>query len=321
MSTSIVKSTPGSYPATMDRNGAGERIYKVKHLIKATNHLDGPFTVLNTPGVPAIGAVWSFGNDFDAWAFCTPEAVIKPILRKEPNFHWELTQTFSTRRRATCEEEIIEDPLLEPQKVSGGFVKFIEEVSFDRFDNVIQSSSFEPIKGPQVEFDKSRHVIRIEQNIAKLDAGIFSPMIDTVNSATLWGFTPRKVKLSDVQWERKVYGSCNYYYTRILDFETHPLTFDRDIADEGAKVLSGSWNSDCTRWVIDAGVSSTNPLHFQRFHDCRGNLMRTLLDGKGEPIDPVGTGTGTEDEAHKFRVEYYPESNFLLLGIPTIIDL
>jgi len=321
MSTSIKDSIAGSYPASMTRALSGERVYKVKHLIISDNKLDGPFTVLNTPSVPAIGSEWNFGTELDIWAFCTPEATIKPILTKEPNFHWEMTQTFSTLRRATCEEEIIEDPLLEPQKVSGGFSKFTEEISFDRFGNVIQNSSFEPIKGPQVEFDKSRHTIRIEQNVAKLEASIFSPIIDTVNDATLWGFSPRKVKLSDVQWERKVYGTCNYYYTRSFFFDTHPLTFDRDVIDEGAKVLSGSWNSDCTEWIIDAGVSNLNPLHFQRFHDCRGNLMRTQLDGKGEPIDPVGTGTGTTDEAHSFRIEYYPESNFLLLGIPTVIDL
>lgn len=321
MSTSIVSSIAGSYPATMDRSLNGERIYKIRHLIVSTDKLDGPFTVLNTPGVPAIGSDWNFGTENDEWAFCTPEATIRPKLPKEPNFFWEFTQTFSSVRRKTCEEELIEDPLLEPQKVSGGFSKFTEEISFDRFGNTIENSSFEPIKGPQVEFDKSRHTIRIEQNVATLELELFSPMVDTVNDETLWGFARRKVKLSDVQWDRKVYGSCNYYYTRSFFFDTHPLTFDRDVIDEGAKVLAGSWNTDCTEWVIDAGVSNLNPLHFQRFHDCKGNLMRTQLDGKGEPIDPVGTGTGTTEEAHSFRIEYYPESDFLLLGIPVEIDL
>jgi len=321
MTTSIKDSIAGSYPATMIRGMNRERTYKVKHLIIATDKLDGPFTVLNTPGVPVIGSEWNFGTENDVWAFCTPEANIKPILTKEPNFHWELTQTFSTLRRSTCEEETVEDPLLEPQKVSGGFSKFSEEASFDRFGNALQNSSFEPLKGAKVEFDKSRHSIRIEQNVSRLEAALFSPMIDTVNESTLWGFTRRKVKLSDVQWDRKVYGTCNYYYTRTFFFDTNHLTFDRDIIDEGAKVLAGSWNSDCTEWIIDAGVSNLNPLHFQRFHDCRGNLMRTQLDGKGEPIDPVGTGTGTTDEAHSFRIEKYSESNFLLLGIPTVIDL
>jgi len=320
MSTSIVKSTPGSYPATMNRGRTGERSYKVTHLIKATNKLDGPFTVLNTPGLPAIGSSWNFGNDFDFWAFCTPELTIRPRLTKEPNVIWELVQTFSTGRRSTCEEEIIEDPLLEPQKVSGGFAKFTEEIALDRFGKSIKNSSHEIIRGPQVEFDKSRHTIRIEQNVSKLDAGVFSPQIDTVNDSTLWGFTSRKVKLSDVQWERKVYGGCNYYYTRILDFETHPNTFDRTVLDEGTKVLRGSWNDTCTKWVLDAGVDKTNPLHFVRFKDCFGENMRTILDGNGEPWDPIETGTAGDDPG-EINIQYYPESNFLLLGIPTIIDL
>lgn len=322
MTASLLQSQTGHRNKTLSRSDDGERIYKVTHVVETDDTDDGPQTVLNTPGLPLIGSSWSFGNDFDLWAFCTPQLTIKALVTDEPNNHWTVEQTFSTIRRKTCEEETIEDPLLEPDKVNGGFSRFTEEIFKDRFGNPITTSSHELVRGPQVEFDKNRPNVTIAQNVASLGLATFTDMIDTVNDATLWGLGARKIKLSNVTWSRNIYGTCNYYYTRTFEFETNFKTFDRSAMDEGTKVLRGSWNSDCTTYTAASGTDKNNPLDFVRFKDCNGENSRVILDGNGLPIDRVGTGTGTFNiNPGEIPIEHYEERNFLLLGIPTVIDL
>ncbi len=98
------------------RNAEGQRTFNVSHKIHATSVADGPQTVLNTPGLPIIGSPWNYGNDFDAWAFCTPQMGISIYQPKEghPNHWWKVTNTFSTAPQNRCQDESIEDPLLEP---------------------------------------------------------------------------------------------------------------------------------------------------------------------------------------------------------------
>lgn len=64
-----------------------------------------------------------------------------------------------------------------------------------------------------------------------------------------------------------------------------------------------------------------NPQHFIHFKDRNGENCKVILDGAGLPAD-VGvttsaTGTGTIRGPGNILVQKYPESNFLLLGIPT----
>ena len=309
---------------SMTRDSDGHRTYKVKHLVESAT-TDGPFNVLATAGLFLPGAAWSFDDDFDIWAFCRPDAVVNPINEKEPNKWWEVEQTFSTKPLNRCTDTPIEDPLLEPPKVSGSFVKFTTAATHDRFGEPIVNSAHEQFRGPAVEFDDNRPTVKIEMNLAFLDLSLISSMVDTVNDSTLWGLTSRKIKLSNVSWERKVYGECSYYYTLMLEFEINFDTFDRDLLDEGTKVLRGHWSNTTGFWVLDniAGEepNSSNPGHFIRFKDRNNENARVILNGSGVPAGVgVGTGSGSVagDIPGEVHVEYYGESNFLLLGIPLI---
>jgi len=305
-----------------DRDEEGHRTFTVVHLVRTDDFDDGPQIVMNTPGLPAIGSFWNFGNDVDVWAFCYPDMNVKIHKEKEgdPNKHWRVRQKFSTIPLKRCQDETIEDPLLEPQKISGSFVKYTKEASQDRFGNMIKNSAHETYRGPQVEFDHNRPTVRIEQNQALLGLDTFTEIVDTVNDAPLWGLGVRKIKLSDVSWERKLYGLCNFYYTRVFDFDIDFKTFDREILDEGTKVLNGDWpvgtGTQTDGWILQniAGEApdKNNPQHFNRFKDRHGENARVILDGNGEPL--LGTATFNP---YYHELEFYPESNLLLLGIPT----
>ncbi len=300
---------------SMSRDKEGHREYRINHQVQAAT-TDGPYVVMRTAGLPAIGSVWNFDNDLDPWAFCRPTMKITPRVRDEPNTIWDVEQTFSTfsRQPDRCQDETIEDPLLEPNGISGSFVKYVKEVSQDKDGDAIRSTGFELLRGSQMEFDHNRPTVVISQNVASLGLATFTEMIDTVNSTTLWGLGARKIKLSNVSWERKLYGLCNFYYTRQFEFDIDFTNFDRDVLDEGTKVINGFWEeSGWTLKNIDGGPPSvSNPEHFLRYTDRKGNLATTPLQSNGKPAISAET-------ANTITVQYYGESNFLTLGIPTVL--
>lgn len=359
MSFVICGIKPGTGPAANGgwrtwscvRDEDGHRTYKIVFRVRSVDPLDGPALALQTPNLPQAGDTWDFGNDVDVWAFCRQPVQVRPVVENEPNVFFDLEYTFSTKPDPDrCKSSEITDPLLVPQEVSGAFNKFTEQGIVDRHGERITNSAYEPITGPQNEWDASRPTVHIKQNVALLDWDLVCMMMDTVNESTLWGFPPRSVKLSNAGFDRKFYGDCSVYYTRWFEFEirhrpidgvkstasgtgTHIIenvtteyeNFDRDIMDEGTKVLHGRWDDPVEgAWnLIDIDGSPPNflnPSHFDRFQDRNGNPARVILDGLGKPalvrVVP-GTGVGTSlDDAGTIHIEKYGESDFLLLGIP-----
>lgn len=300
----------------LDRDGEdGNRTYTVTHLVFTDSFSDGPYTVLNCPGLPSIGSQWTFGNDSDLYSYCTPYASVRIHDEKEgdPTKWWRVQQKFTSEPLVRCQDTQVEDPLLEPQKVSGSFVKYTEEAVVDRLGVPVLSSSYELFRGPQVEIDKNRPQVRIEQNVAVLGLEVFSEVMDYVNDSPMWGLPARCVKLSNVSWERKVYGVCNYYYTRIFEFDINYNTFDRNILDEGTKALNGHWDRTTGAWTLDdingGAPDNTNPTHFIRVKDKNGENMRVILDGTGKPL------TDSANPVYR-ETEFYKQTNLLSLGVP-----
>ena len=306
-----------------ERDSEGYRSFMVTHIVETDDYLDGPATVMACAGLPQIGDTWAYGNDSDIWSFCWPDMSVKILSERvgDPSKLWEVNQKFSNKpipsRR--CQDVSIDDPLMEPQKVSGSFTKYTEEATQDRFGRFLLYSNWEQMRGPQVEFDNNRPTVRIEQNWPTLELDTFSQMVDTVNDAPLWGLPARCVKLSNTSWERKFYGACTYYYTRVFEFDINFRTFDRQILDQGHSTLHGHWGratgtATSNTWIVDnidgAAPDPHNPQHFDRHKDRKAENTVTLLDGYGRPLqdglNPV-----------YFTIQKYDESNFLLLGIPT----
>lgn len=306
------------------RDEEGYREYKITHLVGTNDSRDGPANVLRTPGLPTPGAFWIVDNDVDLWAWCRPNAAVNPLITNEPCRIWSVEQIFSNRppKRDFCWEQEVEDPLLQPQRLSGTFVKKQREAVYDRFGLSIVNSAFEQMRGPQVEFDESNPTVTVEQNVPILNLGLVSAMMDAVNSVPQWGLAPRKIKLSNFTWDRKHYGQCFYYYTRKFEFEVNFNGFDRDMLDEGTKALNGINRNG--EWVVlpvdEEGTmpDPTNPNHFVRYKDAHGENCRVILDGFGLPIDPSpGSGSGQGgSEPGTIHIEKYNEANFFLLGIP-----
>ena len=268
----------------------GYRTYHLVFRVRMDSSLDGPATALSTIGLPSIGDTWNIDNDSDPWVWCRPTAKVRPVTTGEPNEYFDIEFEFSNEplqaSQQRCNDIRIEDPLLEPPKVSGSYSNFSEEATHDRFGRQLTNSSFEQLKGAEVEFDISRHTVKIEMNILNLDLAFYSAFINRVNSFPLWGLGRRCWKMHLPSWDRKYYGVCSAYYTVTLEFEGNPLTWDRDILDEGNKALKGHWDNSA-RWILDNidgnPPNRFNPNHFIKVTDLQGNPMHVLLNGRGQP--------------------------------------
>lgn len=298
-----------------ERTEEGHRNYVVRFLVQSSNPLDGPQTVTFAPGLPLIGQPWAFGNDFDLWAFCTPYIKITPVVSKEANKFWILEYRFTTRPLFRCSDTNIENPLLEPQGIRGRWVNGTIGATKDKDGNAIQTSSFEIV---EAEFDRNLPVVEISQNTIKLGLSTFAPMVNNVNASTLWGQAARTVKLSTVSWERKVWGVCGFYYTRVFNFEVNPDTFDRDdVPNRGRKLIRGKWTNTGSKaspnwqYQAEAGVDINDPRDYIENIDNRGNPSEGYII--------AASGLPSNQEEYLANVQYYGESNFLSLGIPTAI--
>ena len=303
-----------------NRTSEGNREYFVTRLVKASNSEVGPATVMFASGLPAIGDTWNFTGESDGWAFCTPERDVSLYNHSEGDPHewWEVTDKYTTAHDALkrCQDENIDDPLLEPAEVSGSFVKMQREATHDKDGIAIVTPSQQLIRGPQVEFDENRPTVRISQNYSSLGLETFAPMVDTVNDAPLWGLAPRTIKLSNVSWSRKVYGKCGYFYNRGYDFDIMYNTFDRTILREDTRVLNGHW--DAGNWILDNVDGSppdpTKPSHYIQYKDSQGDAATAIVTSGGRPWSGVYAYSGGPPY---ITIQKYTETNFLLLGIPT----
>lgn len=334
----------------------GHRTYTIVHRVTVDDPGDGPAVISLLDDLPQPGDTWDFDNDVDDWAFCYPNMKVKrheALKEGEPVYYYTVEQKFSTKPLSKCTYDLpVGDPLLEPDKYKGSFSKYDIEAQYDRFGVQLLSSSFERIKGESVKFDRNRPGVKIEQNVISLELDLISSMVDTVNDAPLWGLAARCIKLSNISWERKLYGFCNFYFTRELEFEVDYNSWDRWIQDEGDKALHGHWENlnvgtgNLGDWVLDKiGGSFPNPLnpqHFDRVKDRNGENIHVILNGSGVPIDseeiasskikrkprltslghpfPSTSGTAGYGGVGARFVEYYEESDFLLLGLPASLD-
>lgn len=259
----------------MVKDDEGHRTYTVSYRVKC-NSADGPSVALTATGLPTIGNTWVVNNENDPWAWCTPGVKITPVLDGEPNNFFDLEYTFTTKPLKQDPANFstnpgsgggtgsmpggsgVENPLLIPDRLSGSYSRFTEEFTDDILGFPVVNSSHEQMRGPPVEFDRNRLVIKVEQNRTDLQIALINSLVDCVNDRVMWGLPKRCVKLSAVPWERKYYGNGIRYYTRTLEFEVRKETFDRYVLDEGTKVLQGHWNS-LMRWVLDKVGVLKNP--------------------------------------------------------------
>lgn len=297
----------GPFAISFERDEEGYRVHSISFKVKSDDLDDLPRDLLATTGLPQTGDAWNFGNDSDAWSFCYPNVKATPLHpEEEAGYWWRFDYKFSNKPLKRCQTSSIEDPLLEPQKIGGSFVRYMKEAKKDRNGKAILSSSHERIQG--IQQNAGRHNVIVEQNVSSLGLATVAALENHLNDATLWGVSARRVLFASWSWERKLYGICTYYYTRRFEFEVRHNpddTFDMDdVPDMGFRELD----------TTIVGADKDNPEHFRYIKDKAGENtpVPLMLDGNGNVnTDPVGA------PAFIPTIELYDEANLLTLGIPS----
>lgn len=291
----------GTHTLSAETDDEGHFTATVAYLVRC-DLWDGPLTILNCPGLPLFGDSYQFKFEASLWAFCRPGAKATPYKPKdgEATRFYLVEKTFSTKPLKKCASESFENPLLQPQKVSGSFSHSVIEATHDRFGVPITTSSWERIRGKEVEVELQNPEVVIEQNVIDLELPLLSRVNGTLNDAPLWGLPRRCVRCVVTGWEQKFYGVCSMYYTRKLKFTTNVKRdtttgilvshWDRTVLDEGTKCLVGSWHPTNGTWVLrqvgGEDPSPHNPAHFGRFKDMTsGENAKCILDGAGVPVN------------------------------------
>lgn len=312
MSTWLTMGGPAATAKELNQDERGHRTYSITLPVE-TDELTagseaGPARVFFTPGLPTPGTSYQLGGDIDVWAYCLPTRRIYAAPGQHgPKKFWLVDCLFTTK---PIERKLIvnqQDPMIEPNRISGGFNRFTEEAVYDRFGERIANSAHELYRGPQNEWDMARPTVRIAQNVPLLGIDTFAPMINNVNSVNLWGFPPRFIKLQNVTYTEKFHRFSSFW-ERVLDFEIWARKdedgnwisgWDRDLLDEGTKAMRGEWvnqgsaSSPNWQWVLIGSPRRFNPADFVRFTDTNGNMCRVVLDGAGRPWVPT---TPTSDQ-------------------------
>lgn len=316
----LISGPIGEYKTQDD---SGHKEYHLSLLVETDPATEGSNAASQAPGLPVPGSPWDWEDLVDNDVVCHPRVEVrrhKDIKENRPVTHWMLTYLYSSK---ICDIFASMDPLLQDNKVSGSTTHHTIEATHDRFGVPIQNSAWEQFRGPQVEFDDARPQIIVEQNVADVERELLDGLINGVNDEPMWGLPARCIKFSEYTWSEDCRGPGMVYYKRRLVFDINARInpnavfgdpdyllsgWDRDLLDQGQKVLWGHWNSQ-GKWEVDPiGLEYDefgevvgfiypdrfNPTHFMRAIDRRGNPTTLILNGQGEPWDPDGsTDTST----------------------------
>lgn len=363
---------PNEMPRTRDlqRDSDGHRTLTAVYRVQVAQN-EGPLRALYCPGLPIPGRMYEMDLDVDPWMYATFKTSVSPAEGEKGRIkYYDVSQEFTTRpfvnetgvgwpgtgasggggggpqdQSQRCNEQDIQNPLLEPLKISGGSVTYTQQGLRDRFDKPIQNSAHQLFEGPKNEWDNHRSQIRVEQNWPVLELDFCDSMVDCVNPDIIWGFPKRAVKLSKFDWRLNRWGLCYFYFTRMFDFDIWCIPdpaagtgpglvqlvggWDRRIKDVGTKALRGFWekgNYVLLPTRLDGGgihwPDHNNPNDFIAALDVNNNPFELTLNGKGLPANVKYKLKGDPDSelqdtgpAYYFTVEYYREANFALLGL------
>ena len=310
----------------MTRDEQGHRTYELSWLFRTDSHLDGPETVLQTANLLfPVGSAYSLDNDYDPWAFCTPDLSISvhPDMQEgEPCTSWIISNKYTTKPMNRCNDTQIDNPLLEPYSISGDFTHVSREMKLDRFGKPLLHVNFERMIGPEVEEKISYPTVSISFNAASLPLSLITLLLNKVNDAPLWGFPARCVRFTDAKWERVLFGVCFYYYKLSYTFETNLETFDKMIPAVGTRTLlprSIPFIKSSYAVQKDQLGENEGPVALTFYGGVAdANKKPYIINEKYENLNPQDLPDSLHGPCIQRR-QIAQQANLLLLGIPTSI--
>lgn len=278
-----------------DFDADGNRTYKRTFTILTDSQSTGPKAVVEADGQPTVGETYRYPQDdpteTDESVYCSK---CKPKLRdKKSRKLWTVEYQYTSYSSKQLNGVDV-DPLNEPPKFSGSFLRVNEIFEEDNEGNAILMSSGEP-PDPPLEEGVSYPTLRIEMNVASPALALWADYANAVNTGTFWGLGARKWAIEKIDWQDQFRGNGSRYVTVVFEFAAKYNTWDRKFLDRGyyRKVVA----------PIEGKILITDvdgqPVNAPRLLDGTGNVLE-------EGADPVYI-------TKKLR----PERSFGSLGVPT----
>jgi len=291
------------YTWDWDTDDDGHTTYNTRWRVVATSADIGPDTIRTAANLPLPGTPFSSivagGNPF---AYCLHKCSGRIKEEDKHRAVWDVSLPFTTKGTKRCTNTQVGNPLLEPWKISGGGNKWIRAAQKDKDGNPICNSAKQRFRGEIVQIDETRPTYRIAGNVAWISVPVLNSVRNAVNSVAFWGCAIRTLKIAELTWEQRWYGSCAWYFGVNISIEYNEDTWDLVPLDEGDLILDPD---DSTKWMVPKD-SREQTLH------------RVLLDGEGgigDPTNPVYCdGGGSPARPGPFRVR--KEVSFATVGFP-----
>lgn len=337
---------------SVNRTDDGHREYTADFLVDLESYSLGPAAVLQVPGLPLPGSFWAVGGDIDVYAKWRWGSSV----RKYGADTGEPTNLYVISMKASTKAERKDNggnsggsggggqgnPLDVKPSISGSSVKYQEEDPTDDQGRDVKTRVGELVRGPAVEYDKSRFNVSVELKMPFIAGGPTLAILDCLNDAPLWGFPARSIKFSSFGFDRLYYNDAYVYYSVKYEFEVRTrinagenliLTvptgelvgdWDRYIREEGTMVWMGKWvTTGTTQEYRRSKILGVDIPLAIRLVDTHGQPIRSLLkDGLPFVPDPLDA-TYKPDVITTDRVNYpfgpvrhYKEANLLTLNIP-----
>lgn len=317
---------------------SGHRTFTAKY--KVAHDIDeGPLAIESADGLPAIGDHWEPDelDEIDEYARRTPYAKCTYMVEGERANYSIVEIHFTTKPIKRCQDTQIENPLLEPPKISGSFIEQTMKAVYDIALNPVMNSAGERM---DVEIEASSLTVDISVNVDESPISLIATMLHKLNDAELWGLPAKCIKLSTASWETLYWGVCTKYYKLNMGFKIRaPYSIDSGIPIRRKKnpgdptsteyewvVEPGNVTTTVGGWVYAAydrsagrvrqpGANASSQMNTILQRDQMGDTVDGfLLDGKGKQAvrDP---NTGLYNSAIVI-FEFYKTANLLELPIP-----
>jgi len=271
MAAFVIGGVPHDWSLTTDDEG--HRDYSVIWQVQTDGPIYGPDYAMFAAGLPLPGESLNLGATRDDWAFYQRKGSAKLKSRDQHRCIWLVETQFSTRPIRRCQTGQIEDPLLEPPKIRGGFDSFQREAMTDKDGKPLLNAAGQRFRGPAVQIEDGWPTVEIEQNVAWINLAFLAQYRYAVNKTTWWDMPPRTVKCKTFTWEQVLYGTCYFYFKVATSFQLNDEKWDLHLLQEGEMVK----------------IPGTTPPKFRRAKDDYEENVHVLLDADGNALAPGAT--------------------------------
>ena len=284
---------------------SGHRTYQSTFRVFTDSVSDGASTVMIYSGLPQLGDPYLWGNSFDYGARMNSLPVVR-LEREDQSARkiWIATCTYTTQGRQ-LEEQPPDDPLSHPWGVSGDADEWSEEAETDVNGKPLINSSFQQLRGKQVERFRSRRKLTLSKNFPIINQLWIDHYEESTNrsSVSILGmvYPPKHLYMRRITFTREWYAYNTPYFPHTFQIDVHKNGINRKIVDKGTMQLRDNGNP------FDPG-DMVPILNLQT-----KDQMERYLNGAGGPISDIADAAILNDP-DGFQLEDDEEWN--AIGFP-----